>query len=197
MCLLIETIRVENRRLQNMEFHNFRFNNTRKDLFRITQYLDLREVIEVPDNLTDKTYKCRLLYSDKIYDVEFNPYKIKQVNTIQLVQDNEIEYMYKFLDRSALEALKNRSLSDEILIIKNGYLTDTSISNIVFNDGDKWVTPSKYLLNGTMRQKLLLNHLITEANLTPGDLKYFSHLKLINTMLDLENSPDIQVNAII
>jgi 4-amino-4-deoxychorismate lyase len=83
--------------------------------------------------------------------------------------------------------------ADEILIIKNGFVTDTSFSNIVFFDGIKWITPSTYLLNGTQRQQLLQQGAIIEEEIRPSDLKHFRFAKLINAMLDLETSPSIDI----
>ena len=49
-----------------------------------------------------------------------------------------------------------RGACDEILIIKDGHITDTSISNIVFRLPDGWwLTPFTPLLKGIMRTYLL------------------------------------------
>jgi 4-amino-4-deoxychorismate lyase len=90
----------------------------------------------------------------------------------------------------------NDATADDILIIKNGFITDTSFSNIAFFDGTQWFTPFTYLLNGTQRQHLLRQGAIVETEITPSDLKQFRYAKLINAMLDLETSPLIDIQNI-
>jgi 4-amino-4-deoxychorismate lyase len=90
------------------------------------------------------------------------------VNSLKLVDVcSDFDYHLKFADRSALNSLRElRGDCDEILIVKNGYITDTSYSNVVFTDGQHFVAPSTFLLPGTMRASLLNWGLITEATIT-------------------------------
>jgi 4-amino-4-deoxychorismate lyase len=50
---------------------------------------------------------------------------------------------------------ENQSKTEEIIIVKNNCITDTSYTNLLFLKDEKWYTPSTYLLNGVMRQHLL------------------------------------------
>ena len=60
----------------------------------------------------------------------------------RLIEDNKISYSYKYTTRGSLnELLTKRERYDEILIVKKGFITDTSYSNIIFFDGIKWLTP--------------------------------------------------------
>ena len=96
------------------------------------------------------------------------------------------------------ELFDKRGDCDEILIIKDGYITDTSISNIVFRLPDSWwLTPVTPLLEGTMRTFLLESGQIAEAILRPEDLPLFTEARMINCMMDLESSPAIQIDRII
>jgi len=72
---------------------------------------------------------------------------------------------------------------DEIIIEQNGYLTDTTIANIAFYDGERWITPAKPLLKGTMRAKLLDEGLLHEKEIKKEDLKNYSQVALINAMI--------------
>ena len=77
----------------------------------------------------------------------------------------------KYADRSALaRLLQRRDDCDEILIVRDGAITDTSYSNVAFFDGRKYVTPDTFLLNGTRRQYLLGTGVLTERRITPSDL---------------------------
>ena len=57
-----------------------------------------------------------------------------------------------------------RQDKDDILIVKNGLLTDTSIANIALYDGNDWYTPLHPLLKGTKRAELLDKGVLKEKN---------------------------------
>lgn len=192
MNLCLETIRVENRQLANLPYHNKRFNRTRQALFNCVEEIDLQDIIQIPTGVKLDICKCRVTYSNQIHTIEFLQYQPKLIQSLQLVTADDLDYHYKYLDRSAFATLLSNVTTDDILIVKNGFLTDTSYANIVFWDGHKWLTPATPLLCGTKRQALLDAGEIVEMELKPSDLKYFQHAKLINAMLDWESSAVIQ-----
>jgi 4-amino-4-deoxychorismate lyase len=90
--------------------------------------------------------------------------------------------------------MDQRGGSDDILIIKNGMVTDTSYSNVIFRDKiGNWVTPSTCLLKGTRRLNLLKNRIITETDIRVSDLKYYNEIRLINAMIGIGDSEKIQI----
>jgi 4-amino-4-deoxychorismate lyase len=116
---------------------------------------------------------------------------------LKIIVDNEISYAHKFEDRHELNALySKRELCDDILIVKQGLITDTSYANIVFKESDHWVTPTSYLLAGTMRQNLLDKKIITEDEIRVTDLARFKKFKLINAMVGFDG-PEIDVSNIV
>ena len=58
-----------------------------------------------------------------------------------------------------------RQDKDDILIVKNGLLTDTSIANIALYDGNDWYTPLHPLLKGTKRAELLDKGVLKEKEI--------------------------------
>jgi len=196
MCRLLETIKYKNGALQNIKYHNERFNRSRAGLFGTKNNLLLQEHIIIPAMRGNGTFKCRIIYSRNIESVEFIPYQIRQVRTLKLVHDNDIEYTHKYLDRSCIEKHLSQTKTDDILIVKNGLITDVSYANIIFYDGIKWVTPSAPLLNGTKRSQLLDIKIIYEEDIKCSDIRKFKKAKLINAMLDMEDSQEISINNI-
>ena len=196
MCQLIESIRVNCRQLQNIGYHNKRFNRSRRELFGLHDDVDLSELILLPDDIGSGTYKCRIIYSNIVHNIELQPYIQRNIYSLKMVLVDVFDYGYKYHDRNCFLDLMKNIQADDILIIKNGLITDTSFSNIVFFDGSNWVTPSTYLLNGTMRNYLLDTKKIISRVIMPEDLKYFESAKLINAMLDFDNSPIISVRDI-
>jgi len=196
MSLLLETIKLENGKLVNLKYHNQRFNRARRELFSLPE-LDLADLIHIPEDCQNGTYRCRILYEQKILKVEFIPHHPRTINSLRVVHDDTIEYSYKFADRLHLQKLYNqRGDADEIIIVKNGIVTDCFIGNLVFLEGKNWLTPTTPLLKGTQRQKLLDNGLILEAKITEKDLMKFQIVGIINVFYNLENLPLIPVGQI-
>lgn len=182
---LLETIKVQNRKLQNIHWHNQRLNRTRQLLFNSTSNWDLNQIIEVPIGLTNDVYKCRLVYGLGIEKIEFETYTPKSIQTLKVIHNNEIDYAFKYANRNALHTLyTQKGNSDDILIVKNGLVTDTSYCNIAFFDGQRWLTPKQPLLQGTHRAFLLSQNIIHPAEITIADLKRFQYFKLFNAMMN-------------
>lgn len=196
MYSLIESICVLDGKARNLEYHQKRMDESVSNLYGIQNSLNLNKLISEMDFPAQGKYKLRLVYSDKIDSTELIPYTQPSVNSFQLVEDNEIEYNFKKEDRSDLLRLKNQTAADEIIIVKNGLITDTSISNLVFYDGTRLFTPAKPLLRGVMRCRLLALEKLIEKDISPENLNEFKSFKPINAMLDLNESQWTDMAAI-
>lgn len=191
----IESIRVENGVLQNLKLHQQRVNETSK-IFSFNKTLDLSSITLSKVN-DDDIYKFRVLYSGNDYSVEISRYKPREIKSLKLVYDNDIIYDHKFENRDALNDLfEKRGDSSDILIVKNGFITDSSYSNIVLFDGEDYLTPSTFLLNGTMRQRLLDEKRIKEREIKVEDLKNYKRIFLINALNSLEDNLFVEVSSI-
>jgi len=186
MCRLFESIKIEDNQIRNLIFHNNRINNSKRSLFGSDDYIDLADIIIIPESCRHGIYKCRVTYSTKIIDVNFIRYNKRNISSLKMVCNDDINYPYKYDNKKAIiDLLKLKEKSDDILIIKNNLVTDTSFSNIAFHDGNKWVTPASPLLKGTKREKLLTEGSISEDEIRVNDLKIFKKASLINAMLEL------------
>jgi len=172
-------------------------NRAISEFFPSAPKVHLPEIIKIPDDLPDDLFKCRIIYSDKIQSVDFQPYVIKPVNRLKIVYDDTIAYDHKYLERSSIKRHLENVEGDEILIVKSGLITDTSYSNVVFGNSNCFVTPSTPLLKGTKREKLLNEGSITEREIRLKDLHEFSYVYLINAMIDLEDNLRVPVENII
>jgi 4-amino-4-deoxychorismate lyase len=186
MCLLFESIRIENRQFMHLSYHQERVDRSRRILFNVTERLDLSS-IPVPEEVSSGVFKCRITYRHRIEKVEIISYKRKVIRRLKLIADNDLDYSYKFCDRSAIgKHLEKLSGDEDIILIKHGLITDSSFSNLAFFDGTKWVTPTIPLLKGTCRQRLLDEGRIIKDIITPSDLMNYSKVSLINAMTDLD-----------
>jgi 4-amino-4-deoxychorismate lyase len=187
MCQLLETIKCNDGKLFNMEFHQARFEKTQKEYLGISSRIKLTEKIIIPEFAKHGLFRCRVTYSKQIDSIEFLPYQFRKINSLKLVEANEIDYRYKFYDREKLNQLfEKRDNCDDIIIIKNGCATDSFVANLVLFDGKKWWTPDTPLLPGTQRAKLLQNKTIHKCQITISDLSKYKKVGLINALNDFE-----------
>ncbi len=198
MCLFIETICYEQGNFQQIGRHNDRFNRTRKQFFGLQTTSQLELLLSVPPHLKNETIKCGVTYGTEIVSVEYNLYKIRPVHSLQMVGNDTIDYSYKYFDRTLINSLfELKGQSDDILIIKNGLITDTSYANIIFRRGEIWYSPKNPLLRGTRLESYIGEGRVTPALLHPEDLILFSEARIINAMISIENSPVIPIENII
>lgn len=193
--LFTEVIKLKDEVLYNLEYHKARVARTLA-AFGMSQ-IDFAMVEDaVPSNCTNGLYKCRVLYSNKIEKIEFTPYIFRKIENVELVADNNIEYSYKYADRDRLNALKAASSCDEIIIVKEGFITDSSYTNLVFKQGKEYFTPKECLLPGTKRQALLDAGIIKLVSIRPKDLASYESVHFINAMIDLEDNISCSIRSI-
>jgi 4-amino-4-deoxychorismate lyase len=198
MYQLVETIKCKDGELFNLRYHQARFNLTRRALFRLKDEISLEKNIEIPENCQTGLFRCRVIYGEKIEKIEFLPHRYRIVKSLKLLEDNDMDYCYKFVGRERLNSLfEQRGTCDDILIVKNGFITDSSIANVVFFDGQKWRTPDTPLLPGTQRARLIHEKRISVCPVTPNDLPGFEMAGLINAMQDLDDMPKISISNIV
>jgi len=196
MYQLFETIKIIGGEPQNLSLHGERMNRSRRELFGNNDLLKLSDYITVPNTDKDSIIRCRVIYAISVNSIDFSPYIPTNIKTLKIVDADTLVYDYKYLDRSRLTALIDKSAADDILIMRNGCVTDVSFANIVFTDGERWITPDTPLLQGTMREFLLRKGLIKMDRITINDLSLFTHFRLINAMLGFD-APILPVSNII
>lgn len=185
MCQFIETIKLFNSNYLNLEYHQKRVNLTQERFFGKCN-IDLESILPNQENISDGCFKCRVVYGRGVESIGINKYSIRKIDSLKLISSNGIEYNYKFSNRKIFDNLKKYcNGSEEILIIKNYFVTDTSYSNIALYKNGIWYTPESYLLNGTKRQFYLNKGIIKETKITVDKIFDYEKVSLINSMLDL------------
>ena len=197
MYQFIESICYDEGKFQRLKLHNERFNLTRYHFFGTVRDIQLESFLEIPKQLRENTVKCRIVYGAEIESISYHIYEIKPVRSLQFVIDDTIDYAFKYADRNYLDLLlKNRGQSDDILIVKNGLITDSSYANIVFLQNNRWYSPLNPLLKGTRIKDYMSKGHVTPALLRPEDLHRFSEARLINSMISIKKSPVILIENI-
>ena len=191
MIKFIESIRVVDGVAYHLDYHFKRFSRTIKHHFKNQDEEDLygfvSEILSKERDVIKKgVFKLRLIYSNKILSFTIDPYQPKLIKTLRLVEDNNIRYPFKYEERSEID--KNftmRNGCDDVLIVKEGEITDTSYCNVVFEKGRILYTPVSYLLPGTARERMINEGLLNEIKIRPCDISRYDKVYLINSMLDL------------
>ncbi len=182
MSLFFETIRIENGIPQHLHYHNLRLNRTIRENFSLCPSYDLRDFLEFPPEAGKGTFRCKICYNTEIREITFTPYQRRSYRMLRLIEA-DIDYRYKSCDRNALEKLyERRGECDDVLIVKNGLLSDTTIANIALFDGLRWYTPKSPLLEGTTRARLLEKGILHTADLRAEDLHKYTKFALMNAM---------------
>lgn len=197
MSLLMETIQILNGQVQRLDYHNDRLNRSRNQLMCSHADIYLEDYLQIPDAYKSGVVKCRVFYGQDVDLVDFEPYLPKCFTRFQL-KEIEFDYAFKYVDRSAFNQLKSDlPSSTELILTKDGVVTDTTFSNLVFQHRDgKWFTPRQPLLEGTQREFLLDEEVIEERNILAKDLKSYTHFKLINAMLGFDESEVYSIQLI-
>lgn len=189
MSRFIESILLENGKCPLLKYHQQRYEACIEAHYPGVQPRLLSNLIG--PYITDKgIYKIRIVYDDIHYDIQCIPYHPKQAKKFFLIEAPELDYTWKYADRKGINTLKQGLPEDaEIIIVKNGRITDSSIANLAFQNNGKWFTPRKPLLKGTRRQYLLDKGDIFPADIHIRDLYKFSVFRSFNAMCSLIKSP--------
>lgn len=187
MCRLFETIKVLNGTVQNIEFHSKRFNRSRAMLFGCSDRRALQGFIRIPRDYLHGIVRCKVVYSTDVEAIEFARYNKRSIRTLRAINCDGIDYAHKYCDRSGIDRLvARRDGCDDIIIVKGNRITDSSFCNLVFDDGERLLTPASPLLKGTKCDMLVSEGSVLQEEIGPKDLRLFKVIHLINAMLDLD-----------
>ena len=178
-----ETIKCDDYEIFNLDYHNKRIANTIGLNIKLQEY-----VYPASSDLL----RCKVIYNnDEILDVEYFTYKKREIKSFKLINDDKISYSKKYLNRDALDKLfEKRDACDEVIIIKNNIVTDTSIANIAIYYENRWISPKKPLLYGTTRARLIEANELFELDITIQMLYKASKIALLNAMIGFDEIDD-------
>lgn len=178
-----ETIKCDDYEVFNLEYHQKRIAKTVGLNINLSEYI-------YP--ISNKLLRCKLIYDETgVLEVNYFEYKKRDIKTFKIVCDENIDYSKKYLNRESLDSLYEKKANcDEIIIVKNGFITDTSIANIAIFYENRWITPKKPLLEGTTRARFIDKGQIFEKDITVEMLKESEKISLMNAMIDFDEIKD-------
>ena len=102
------------------------------------------------------------------------------------VDSNEPRLFHKTTDRAAYESRLRRhpDAEDVLLVNERGLVTESTIANVVFRFGDRWVTPpvTDGLLPGVMRAHLLAEGSVVEESVSVERAADANTVALVNSV---------------
>ena len=185
MCRFVETIQLKDSDFKRLPFHQMRLEKALKQFFPNLEVINLIELLLKTDYPTKGLFKCRVVYDSEIRLIEFIPYVRREIRTLRVVNSDIESLPYKPEDRTGYNsAFAQRGNCDDVIIVRNGLLTDSSYSNIAMFDGKTWFTPRIPLIYGTNRAELLAKGKLVEKDIVVDDLKNYAKIALFNAMIE-------------
>ncbi len=193
-----ESIRLKDGQFDLLDFHETRLRRTQHLFYgEISKAFSLFDFLHQFPFPQKGLFKCRLQFGENLAEPEFIPYQKRKIQSIKLIRNDEINYDFKSTNRQSInELIEQKGDFDDVLIIRNGLITDTSFCNIVFRKENEWFTPEKPLLAGVRRASLLEKGMIKTAKIDLEMLQKFESFKLINAMITWEEAEEHKVEAL-
>jgi 4-amino-4-deoxychorismate lyase len=183
MFPLIESIRIARGVVSSLPYHQQRMERS-MGILGGECGVNLRDFFSKKQLPSRGVWKARIVYEEEIVSCTITPYEKKDIASLQIVTHDEIDYGLKYADRRNLAALfAQRGGADDILIVKNGCVSDTYYCNVCFFDGQNWYTPDTPLLRGVMREKLLHSNRIQTRRIRTEDIHSYENVMCINALL--------------
>ncbi len=193
MSRFVESIKLMDGVFFRLSLHQQRINQVFADHFPshpIPELTKLLSDFEIPQK---GLFKCRIVFDSEIRSVQFEQYVRREIHCIKVVETDIETLHYKTEERGKFqEAFAKRDGCDDVLLIRNGLITDCSYSNLALYNGEKWITPRIPLIYGVNRAMLLSEGKIYEDDINISDLSNFQAIRLFNAMIEFG---EIQFNV--
>jgi len=167
-----------------LEYHQARVDRTFRFHFPDVKPMLLADVL--PQIEECEKHKVRVVYGPILASISHQRYVQRTINSISLVEVEDYDYRFKYEDRGQIEKWREASGADEIIMMKDGLVTDASYANLALFDGKDWFTPAHCLLHGVMRQYLIDKGRLVARKIHQADVRQFKRISFINAMLGLD-----------
>lgn len=198
MYQLFETIAVIDFIPQRLEYHQARMDRSYFDFYKKRNPFILKTIFEKNIIAAQGIMKWKIEYNKQDIHSTLTEYIPRRINTAKFIKIKaDFDYSYKFVNRSYFDLLKiEHPEFDELIFVKNGYLTDATFANIVLEhiQTGELHTPIIPLLNGTQRQSLIDDKKVILKSINLENIFEYKRIQFINAMLDLNSSSFVLVN---
>ena len=196
MCRFVESVQLKDGVFKRLDLHQERLMKAMTDYYPKDKIVDLKSVLMHTSFPVEGLFKCRVVYDSEIRKIEFIPYIKREIHSLKLVETQMESTPFKKEDRSLLvAAFALRGDCDDVIMVKDGLLTDTSFTNIALFDGVNWFTPHVPLIYGVNRTQLVREGILTEKDINSSDLVNFKRVSLFNAMNEF-GSIELDISSI-
>ena len=196
--MFLETIRVQDGHAHHVADHIDRMHRTALHFGFSTPALPADLDALVPHDLRTGIVRCRIVYGHTLREITFTPYRRRRLERLIAVDAGAMDYAFKYADRSPLARPQiPLTEADELLFVRDGYVTDTSYTNLILRRGDELVTPDTFLLDGTCRRRLLRTAQVRTAQVRLSDLPAYDELLLVNAMMPLGEALRLPASSVV
>lgn len=189
---LIETMRVENGEIFLLDYHLRRLQESAdRFLFPLSIPHIKEALLNYVDKISDTLYRMRISVSPiGKFVIEHNPSigptKLRVGLAKNPVHSKHLFLYHKTSYRTIYEQARQERLDCEDVLLWNekGYITESTIANVVVQFGTKMFTPPIHcgLLPGTFRKYLLDTHQIEEREIPIEELNNADTIYLVNSV---------------
>ena len=185
MCRFVESIKLKDGVFYRLQLHQQRVNKAFEAFYPTEEPVNVVETLFQTVFPQEGLYKCRLVYDSDLQLLDIAPYVRREIRSLKMVETTQESMSYKPEDRTEFNAaFALRGGCDDVLLVKDGLLTDTSYCNIALYDGENWYTPRTPLLYGVNRMQLLSEGKLLEKDIKVSELMNFQYISLFNAMIE-------------
>jgi len=180
----LETIKLLEGEFFRLKYHRQRMTNVGAMGVNLPDF-ELEKLLRESDFPVSGFFKCRFLYGTEGYNISYEAYEKRKIDSLQLIELEIEKTPFKGSDRSAYQsAFQLRNKCDDVLISTHGFITDSSYANVAFYDGHQWFTPARPLIPGTNRAMLLEQEKIFLAEIKSDNLGSYQKISIFNAMIE-------------
>lgn len=143
--------------------------------------------------------KCTIEYGPDTVAVRSMYYEPRAIKSLKLIEIPQgFDYRFKYADRNMIDRLYTwRGEADDILMTRNGWITDTSYANIAFLKNNRWYTPAQPLLAGTTWKRLMREGVLIARPIHQSEISGFERFKIFNALNDWSGISEGMTSSII
>jgi 4-amino-4-deoxychorismate lyase len=195
--VFVEEIKCLHGEYLNLEWHAIRIDRTLRHFFgKPFVHSSLKDFL--PFASRERLQKCTLIYSDSLLTAKLSSYMLPAIKSMGIVSVNKLDFSYKMEDRSELIKIREFAGTDEVIIVKNDFVTNASTANLVFKDQEgAFFTPLHYIHSGTKRQFYLKEKIMTTYPIKAADIQNYQTVYIINAMIDLEDEVGLNTECLL
>ncbi|AGH39054.1 Branched-chain amino acid aminotransferase/4-amino-4-deoxychorismate lyase [Bibersteinia trehalosi USDA-ARS-USMARC-188] len=192
---LFETIAIKDGIAQNIAYHQARYEKSCFGYFNETPLFELSKILTIPQEYKQGLYRCKIAYNQHDYEIQYFPYQAKELHYFDVVYSDNLDYQFKYSNRSIFQTFPINQHS-EVIIINNGKVSDCTIGNLLFSKQGKWYSSKDYLLKGTQLSRLLDEKQVELLDIPVESLGNFEQIMLINALNPFDLARALPIQAV-